>query len=90
MFELGINADFSNHRIVKRLASDLSYVSQIGSSESGNDQFSSPYGIGYAKSYIYIADTYNDRIVKRLASDLSYVSEIGVSGDGCGRCIKYS
>src|SRR3989339_670865 len=74
--------DTGNTRIVKRLASDLSYVAQIGSSGSGDDQFSVPNGIATDGTYIYIADTFNNRIVKRLASDLSYVSKIGSFGSG--------
>ena len=75
-------ADYNNHRIVKRLASNLSYVSKIGTNGSGNDQFSSPRGITTDGTYLYVADSGNHRIVKRLASDLSYVSEIGTSGSG--------
>ena len=65
-------ADTSNHRIVKRQCSDLSYVSKIGSSGSGDDQFNNPYGITTDGTYLYVADTYNHRIVKRQCSDLSY------------------
>jgi DNA-binding beta-propeller fold protein YncE len=75
-------ADYNNHRIVKRLASNLSYVSKIGTNGSGNDQFSSPRGITTDGTYLYVADSGNHRIVKRLASDLSYVSKIGTSGSG--------
>ena len=75
-------ADAGNHRIVKRLASDLSYVSQVGSEGSGNDQFSWPSDPCSDGTYIYIPDQGNDRIVKRLASDLSYVSQIGSHGTG--------
>lgn len=58
-------SDTNNRRIVKRLASDLSYISQIGSQGSGNDQFSSQYGIAIDGTYLYVADTGNQRIVKR-------------------------
>ena len=75
-------ADESNHRIVKRLKSDLSYVSQIGTQGSGNDQFNAPRGIACDDTYIYITDTYNQRVVKRLKSDLSYVSQVGSYGSG--------
>src|SRR3989339_339873 len=74
--------DYGNHRIVKRLASNLSYVAKIGSLGSGNDQFSNPTGIAADGTYIYVLDTGNHRIVKRLASDLSYVSQIGSLGTG--------
>jgi PKD repeat protein len=64
-------ADSSNHRIVKRLCTDLSYVSKIGSSGSGDDQFNNPRGITTDGTYLYVADSYNHRIVKR-NDDLSY------------------
>ena len=75
-------ADAGNNRIVKRLASDLSFMSKIGSGGLGDDQFQNPYGIVFDETYIYIADLANNRIVKRLASDLSYVSKIGTNGAG--------
>ncbi|MEM4605830.1 MAG: hypothetical protein QW103_02230, partial [Candidatus Pacearchaeota archaeon] len=74
--------DTSNHRIVKRYASNLSYVSMIGSQGSGIDQFNNPNGIEIYGTYIYIVDTSNHRIVKRYASNLSYVSMIGSQGSG--------
>ncbi len=74
--------DESNHRVVKRLKSDLSYVSQVGTQGSGNDQFNTPCGIACDGTYIYITDTYNHRVVKRLKSDLSYVSQVGSYGSG--------
>jgi DNA-binding beta-propeller fold protein YncE len=75
-------ADTGNNRIVKRLASDLSYVASIGTSGSGNDQFNEPMGISASGNYIYVADPNNHRIVKRLASNLSYVTSIGTQGSG--------
>src|SRR3989339_1759388 len=75
-------ADTNNNRIVKRLASNFTYVTEIGSLGTGNDQFSYPYGIATDGTYIYVVDTGNTRIVKRLASDLSYVAQIGSSGSG--------
>ena len=37
--------DTSNFRIVKRLLSDLSYDSKIGSDGVGDDQFNYPFGV---------------------------------------------
>src|SRR3989339_552159 len=75
--------DYGNHRIVKRLASNLSYVAKIGSLGSGNDQFSNPTGIATDGINVYVVDTGNNRIVKRLAADaLTYVSKIGSVGSG--------
>ena len=68
--------DTYNHRIVKRLLSDLSYVAKIGSSGSGNDQFYYPQGATSDGTHLYITDTNNHRIVKRLLSDLSYVDRV--------------
>jgi len=74
--------DTGNNRIVKRLASDLSYVAKIGSLGTGNDQFNTPKSIACDGTHIYVVDSLNERIVKRLCSDLSYVSQIGSSGTG--------
>ena len=74
--------DMGNHRIIKRLASDLSYVSKSESLGSGDDDFNKPEGICSDGTNLYIADTYNDRIIKRLISDLSYVAKIGSTGSG--------
>jgi len=75
-------ADAINHRIVKRLASDLSYVNQVGTIGAGNDQFDQPAGVCFDGTYIYVADINNYRIVKRLASDLSYIGQVGTIGAG--------
>lgn len=75
-------ADTYNHRVVKRLASDMSYVSEIGSQGSGNDQFDVIFGLCTDGTYIYVSDWLNARIVKRLCSDLSYVAQIGSQGSG--------
>lgn len=72
-------ADTGNHRIVKRFAGDLSYVTKIGSIGAGNDQFSSPRGIATDGTYVYVCDNGNNRIVKRLALDLSYDSQAAVA-----------
>jgi hypothetical protein len=72
-------ADRYNHRIVKRLASDLSYVSKVGSQGSGDDQFNQPFGVATDGTYIWVADTYNYRIVKRDAGTLAYVDESPVA-----------
>jgi len=56
------------------------YITAIGSTGTGNDQFNTPKGIDIDGTNLYIADIYNDRIIKRLVSDLSYVSKIGSSG----------
>lgn len=75
-------ADSSNDRVVKRYASNLTYVAQVGSEGSGNDQFHVPCGICGDETYIYIADTWNHRVVKRYASNLTYVAQVGSEGSG--------
>ena len=74
--------DVSNNNITKCLLADYSFVSQIGSFGSGNDQFNAPTDIVSDGTYLYVADAGNNRIVKRLATDLSYVNEIGTTGVG--------
>jgi sugar lactone lactonase YvrE len=68
--------------ILKLLCSDLSYVSQIGSTGTGNDQFDFPLCITTDGTYLYVCDSGNNRIKKHLCSDLSYVSKIGSTGTG--------
>ena len=55
-------ADSSNYRIVKRLKSDLSYVSKIGTYGSGDDQFNNPSGVAVDENYVYVANTDLSRI----------------------------
>jgi hypothetical protein len=65
---------------MKRLASDLTYVSQVGSAGTGNNNFEAPTGIVVNGSFIYVSDDANDRIQKRNKGDLVYVSKTGASG----------
>ncbi len=76
-------ADTSNHRIVIRLAEDLSFISEIGNGQgAGEDQFNSPMRIVFDGEFAYISDTGNHRIVKRRASDMSFVAQVGSYGSG--------
>ena len=75
-------SDSFNHRIHKRLRSDLSFVAKIGSIGTGNDQFSNPIGIAADDTHLFITECDNCRIQKRLKSDLSYVAKIGTYGTG--------
>ena len=55
-------ADTNNHRI-QELTPTGQYVTQWGSSGTGNAQFYYPYGIAVnASGYVYVADTNNNRI----------------------------
>ncbi|MFA5211503.1 MAG: hypothetical protein WC414_03280, partial [Patescibacteria group bacterium] len=74
-------ADTGNNRIMKRTISDLSYVSKIGSSGSGDDQFSSPTKIALDQDNIFVMDMANYRVVKRLKNDtIDFVSKVGSFG----------
>lgn len=68
---------YDSSRIVKRLASDLSYVSQNNSLG-----LREPNEIAYGRGNLFVMDSFNNRIVKLLASDLSFVSEVGSLGSG--------
>ena len=58
-------ADAYNSRIMKHNASDLAYVSRVGSQGNGPNQFTNPGGVAVSGSIILVADSYNHRIVKR-------------------------
>ena len=58
--------DTNNHRIVKRLKSDFSFVSSFGTQGSGDDEFDTPIGICTDDTHLYIVDSGNDRIKKHL------------------------
>lgn len=77
-------ADTGNDKIVRLLVSDLSFVDQIGSTGSGNNQYSGPKGIAVHpdSEYFLVADTGNDRVVKCTLSTLAYDSEAGTTGTG--------
>lgn len=68
--------------VTKILCSDLSVVTRTGSSGTGNDQFTTPYGICHDGTHLYIGDTGNGRVVKRLMTDSSYVAQYGSAGSG--------
>ena len=75
--------DTLNDRLKKHLSADaMTYVSKIGSTGTGDDNFATPQAICNDGIYLYICDRQNHRIVKRKASDLSYVTEIGSVGTG--------
>ena len=60
-------------------------VGHIGSSGSGNGQFSSPIGVTVDSSdNIYVADTGNDR-VEKFDSHNNYLTTFGSSGTGTGQ-----
>jgi hypothetical protein len=68
-------ADSLNLRIVKRLCSDLSYVSQVAATVVAG-----PYGIATDGTYLYVSENSGNSIAKRLCSDLSFVSEVAANG----------
>ena len=60
------------------------YVSQWGSSGTGNGQFNRPSGIAIYENYVFVADTWNDRI-QRFSRDGVYQTKWGSSGTGNGQ-----
>lgn len=74
--------DTGNNRIKKHLSADGSYSAKIGSTGSGDAQFSDPFGICSDGTNVYVTDSSNNRIKKHLLSDLSYVAKIGTTGSG--------
>ena len=65
-----------SHRVIKRLASDLSFVAEIGGDPmSDNTHFNYPEGITSDGTYVFVGD--KNRVTKRLCSDLSFVSQYG-------------
>jgi len=77
-------ADTGNDRIVRLLASDLSFVDTVGTTGAGVDQYSGLESIAVHPGDVYflVADTGNDRIVKCLLSTLAYSDECGTNGTG--------
>jgi len=56
------------------------YITKIGSSGSGDDQFETPMGVTILGSYLYVVDRVNHRVVKRALTDLSYSAQFSFSG----------
>ena len=56
----------------------------IGSSGSGDGQFSSPFGISIKGDVLYVADTCNDR-VQKLTSSGKFLHKFGQQGSGQGQ-----
>jgi len=78
-------ADKGQHRIVKRLLSDMSYISELGvSGVSGSTigYFTQARGVCVDDNYIYIADSGNNRIVRAIKSTMAWDTNFGSSGSG--------
>ena len=74
-------ADTNNDRI-QVFDSDGAFISQFGSSGTGDSQFDYPFGIAvHPSGDIYVADYYNDRI-QVFDSDGAFISQFGSSGTG--------
>ncbi|MDM8523901.1 SMP-30/gluconolactonase/LRE family protein [Desulfococcaceae bacterium HSG8] len=76
-------ADKYNNSIQK-FGPDGNFITQWGSSGSGNGEFNKPYGIAADENgYVYVADTYNNSIQK-FTSDGKFIAKWGSSGSGNG------
>lgn len=77
-------ADNANHRIQKWLLSGGTFVKQVGSEGSGNNNFNNPSDVLYyePKNILFICDTDNHRIKIHDAQTLRYIGEFGSSGSG--------
>ena len=77
-------ADYYNNRVVK-FAANGTYLTQWGSSGSGNGQFSFPSGIAVDSSNnVYVADYSNNR-VEKFDSNGNYLTQWGSGGSGNGQ-----
>ena len=73
-------ADTGNHRI-QVFDSSGTYVTTLGSSGSGDDQFQDPYGVAVdSNDHIYVADEENHR-VQIFNSDHTYRATLGATDD---------
>jgi hypothetical protein len=75
--------DYSNNR-VQKFSSTGAYLTQWGTSGSGNGQFSGPSGVGVdAAGNVYVADG-NNR-VQKFKADGTYLTQWGSAGVGDGQ-----
>jgi hypothetical protein len=77
-------ADSLNNRI-EEFNTSGTYLSQFGSTGSGNGQFNVPYGIAADSSGdIYVVDSNNNR-VEKFSSDGTYLAQFGSAGAKAGQ-----
>ena len=76
--------EYANHR-VNKFSFDGEFVAAVGSSGSGNLQFSNPFGICYNRkdNNLYVPDQCNHRI-QVLSTELKFVRCFGTPGNGNG------
>ena len=73
---------YSQNRLLKIDPSTGSLVDTYGSSGSGDDNFSGPFGIDYSDGILFIVDYWNNRIKKHRASDWTFIEASGTQGAG--------
>lgn len=77
-------SDWSKNLVMK-FGTDETYISTLGSTGTGNGQYSIPYGVGTNSSgNIYVADALNGRIVEFNSSG-DFVRNFGSPGAGDGQ-----
>ena len=73
-------ADWGNNRVIKKTISDMSYVSKVGTTGSGDEQFNNPISICLDNNNIFVSDSGNYRILKKTKTDgMTYVSKVAYS-----------
>jgi YD repeat-containing protein len=75
--------DYDNNR-VEEFSEAGAYLSQFGSTGSGNAQFIHPTGITISEGDIYVVDSGNNR-VEELSSNGTYLNQFGGTGSGAGQ-----
>jgi len=75
----------ASSEVRKYWADSLVYEDVVGSSGSGDGEFSNVYGVCSDGTHFYTIENVNDRIQKFLCSDLSFVAKAGSGGSGDGQ-----
>ena len=80
--------DLDNDKVVVYNKSSLAYITEFGSSGSGDGEFSLPYGIAIDALYIYISEAGNNRVQIFNSSTYVFVDKFGSVGSGNGQFLS--